>query len=232
MIFVKFPEVSTVRPRLAAHRVFAGVAADLLSHLLARGSVKSCTVGQFLGRENEAAEFWWLVLEGEVELLRSGLDGEERFFGRLGAGELIAPALVFAPEGRYPLSFRAVRPALVFQMRSEDLRALCASAPVVTVRLLEMASGALCRRIEEMEAVTSGSAAQRLARYLLKLCPAAKEAEPFELELPTSQRQLAASLGLRAETLSRLFADWQRKGYLSGRRRHWRVLQAQALQCL
>ncbi|MDR1647991.1 MAG: Crp/Fnr family transcriptional regulator [Zoogloeaceae bacterium] len=230
MIFVKLPEVSAVVSRLAAHRVFAGVEADLLSRLLARGCVKSCVGGQFLGWENKAAEFWWLVLEGEVELLRCGLDGEERFFGRLGAGELVAPALVFAPGGRYPLSFRTVRPALVAQMRGEDLRALCASAPVVAVRLLEMASGALCRRIEEMEAVTTGSAAQRLARYLLKLCPAEKGAKPFVLELPTSQRQLAASLGLRAETLSRLFAGWQRKGYLSGSSRRWRVLQAEALR--
>lgn len=41
---------------------------------------------------------------------------------------------------------------------------------------------------------------------------------------PTVRRQLAARLGMRAETLSRLFADWSERGYVTGRLRSWRIL--------
>ena len=63
------------------------------------------------------------------------------------------------------------------------------------------------------------AAAERLANYLLNL--QARQGE--HIQLPLNQRQLAAHLGIRAETLSRLFTDWQARGYVSGKRSDWQV---------
>jgi CRP-like cAMP-binding protein len=52
------------------------------------------------------------------------------------------------------------------------------------------------------------------------------------VELPFSQRQLAAYLGIRAETLSRLLAQWQAREWLSGERRHWTLLDTTPLRRL
>ncbi|WYX19709.1 helix-turn-helix domain-containing protein [Achromobacter xylosoxidans] len=65
--------------------------------------------------------------------------------------------------------------------------------------------------------MTSSSAPERLANYLMGL----RERQGDMVTLPLNQRQLAAHLGIRAETLSRLLNDWQTQGHVSGKRREW-----------
>jgi hypothetical protein len=43
---------------------------------------------------------------------------------------------------------------------------------------------------------------------------------------------VAAHLGIRAETLSRLLSDWQSRRWVQGERRHWTVLNPAALERL
>jgi hypothetical protein len=50
--------------------------------------------------------------------------------------------------------------------------------------------------------------------------------------LPVSQRQLAAKLGVRAETLNRLLSDWRRLGYLEGSGRSWLIARPGELDAL
>ena len=73
------------------------------------------------------------------------------------------------------------------------------------------------QRVNEVEWYSDSTAAQRLADYLLRL-PSGQDAA---VRLPLTQRQLAAHLGVRAETLSRLLADWVAQGRIAGARRDW-----------
>ncbi|MDR1889054.1 MAG: helix-turn-helix domain-containing protein [Zoogloeaceae bacterium] len=67
-------------------------------------------------------------------------------------------------------------------------------------------------------------AAQRLANYLLNL---RARQENGVIELPVNQRQLAATLGIRAETLNRLLSGWLQRGYIRGKRRCWELVELQ-----
>ncbi|MNN74950.1 transcriptional activator FtrB [compost metagenome] len=78
-------------------------------------------------------------------------------------------------------------------------------------------SKAVYDQVNRVDWMTSSSAAERLANYLMGL----QEQQGSALTLPLNQRQLAAHLGIRAETLSRLLNDWQAQGYISGKRCQW-----------
>jgi CRP-like cAMP-binding protein len=108
------------------------------------------------------------------------------------------------------------------------LRQACEQHPTLALRLLEDFSRRLYHYINEVEWLTVSSAAQRLAAFLLRL--SAQQGE--RLELPSSQRQLAAHLGIRAETLSRLLSEWQARQWLRGERRHWTLVDTAPLQQL
>ncbi|MDR0587827.1 MAG: Crp/Fnr family transcriptional regulator [Burkholderiales bacterium] len=230
MTFLKITEGAShaFLKRLRAHAIFKDAPDDALLPLLQMSLVRRVPCAAFICRENDCVDFWWLLLEGELELVRHGTDGEERLFGRVVAGQLVAPILTFAPRGKTPVGYRARGDSVVLQMRRQDLRRLCEEIPKVAVALLEMASGNLIRRFEEIEFLTRGSAAQRLAAWLLR----EREAQGEKIELPMNQRQLAVSLGIRPETLNRLFADWQKLGYLEGRRLCWKIARPQALAAM
>lgn len=94
------------------------------------------------------------------------------------------------------------------------------------MQMLELAGRALNTRIDEMDNLVGRNAAERLANYLLRLQP---QASSGLIHLPLNQRQLATKLGVRAETLNRLLADWQRQGLVVGQRRDWTIPDRGAL---
>ncbi|MDR1463505.1 MAG: Crp/Fnr family transcriptional regulator [Azoarcus sp.] len=233
MTFFKFPHALTTQTArlftLSEHPVFQGIDAQALAPLLAHGTPRFLAAGEMLCHEQGAPDFWWLLEQGTLESLKHGSDGEERIFWRVAAPELIAEVLMFLPsEGKMPISLRARADCQLFQMRRQDLNALCASTPQVALRLLERASQRLCRRLNEVEWLARTSAAERLADYFLRLF----RQMGHVIEFPMQQRQLAATLGIRAETLNRLLAGWLRTGVIKGRRCRWEILAPQRLEQL
>ncbi|GHT89775.1 hypothetical protein AGMMS49545_00980 [Betaproteobacteria bacterium] len=230
MTFLKFPYTSASHLQcLVAHPVFQDVAPAVLAPLLANGTPRRLAAGEMLCYEQEPPDNWWLLEEGELESLKHGNDGEERIFWLVAAPELIAEALMFLPaENKMPVSLRARTQCRLFQMRRQDLTSLCVHTPQVALRLLERASKNICRRLDEVEWLARTSASERLAGYFLRLF----QQKGSAIEFPMQQRQLAATLGIRAETLNRLLADWLHAGVIKGRRCRWEILAPQKLEQL
>ena len=208
---------------LAAHRFFHDLPPTQLETLSA--SLQSCRfpAGDLPFRSGEQARRCLLLGDGEVQVLRFGQDGEERVLGQFGRGELIAVAALFMADGRYPASARAQTAV------SGWLHRLCAAHPALSLRLLQSVSGSLLRSVDLGERLAADSCAQRLAGYLLEQ----RDVQGSDaLRLPLRLGQLAASLGMRSETLSRQLADWRRQGLIAGRGTAVTLLDADALQRL
>ena len=94
------------------------------------------------------------------------------------------------------------------------------------MRLLQRFSLRLYHRVNEVEWLTSSTAQQRLAAYFISL----RKQQGDELSFPQSQRHVAAQLGIRPETLNRLLADWQSRGWITGSRRKWQLCEAEPLE--
>lgn len=222
------PSAPTPLPQLAAHPLLRELAPEVLQHLCERAELRPCRDGTVVFHEGDAAQHWLLVAKGHVEVVRFGSDGSERVYHRFGPGECVAEAAMFMAHGRYPMQARAVGATTVWRLERQALRQACEAHPALALRLLEDFSRRLYHYINEVEWLTVSSAPQRLAAFLLRL--SARQGP--QLELPSSQRQLAAHLGIRAETLSRLLSEWQARQWLRGERRHWTLLNTEPLQRL
>ncbi|QIL74336.1 Crp/Fnr family transcriptional regulator (plasmid) [Diaphorobacter sp. HDW4B] len=209
-------------PDIAAQQLgtlplFADVRTEQLRQLAQNVTPLELGADEFLFHEGAEAEWYYLVVKGSVEVLRYGLDGEERVFNAFGMGRLVAIAAMFMQHGRYPMHARARGETVCLRLERKPLGELCLQAPQVALKLLNLLSSTVYQHVNEVEWLTASSAPQRLALYLLRL----SEEQGDDVTLPLSQRQLASRLGVRAETLSRLFADWQARGYVEGRGREW-----------
>lgn len=212
---------------LRSHPVLGDLPAKVRAQLSLGAQRLAYRDGTCLFREGDSAQHWWLVECGSVEVLRYGWEGSERVFGRFSAGRSVAEAAMFMDHGRYPMTARVSGATVVWRMDRSALRQSCLDLPELALHLLADFSRRLYDAVNEIEWLTSSSAPQRLAAYLVHL-----PAQAGRIELPDSQRLLAARLGIRAETLSRLLADWQARRWIRGERRHWALLDSAALSAL
>lgn len=204
---------------LRAVPLFADLPDEALARLADGCVLREFGCGEYLFREGDPAGHYYWVVQGQVEVLRHGIDGEDRVFSVFGRGHLVAIAAMFMEHGRYPMNARGQDTALCLRLERDPLSAACLSHPGLALRMLRMMGAAVYQRVNEVEWLTASSAPQRLALYLLRL----SDQQGRTLQLPLSQRQLASRLGVRAETLNRLLSDWQARGYVAGRGREWAI---------
>lgn len=190
---------------------------DVAAQLLRGAAPLRAESGQILFDEGDEARHYLLVAAGQAEVMRYGYNGDERVFRVFEPGQLMAEAAMFMPHGRYPMQARARAGFLGWRLGRAELHEACRRWPDLALALLASLSKSLYDQVNKVDWMTSSTAPERLAHYLMDL----HARQGGTVTLPLSQRQLAAHLGIRAETLSRLLNDWQAQGHISGKRREW-----------
>lgn len=168
---------------------------------------------QTLFYQDQLINYWYLIINGRIDTLRYGDNGEELIYKQRQRGQLLAALVIFMPSQRYPVQARAAEMSLVCRWPAAVLKKLCHTQPEIALRLLALAGNALCGTMDVIESFIHYSTEQRLARYFLKLYAAQGEL----IVIPLTQRLLANQLGVRVETLNRLLSAWKKRGYLTGK---------------
>lgn len=169
--------------------------------------------GNILFRQDDAADRFFVVLEGRV-VLYVDREGDPFDVARIvGPGETFAEACICGLSS-YAVTAEALAPTTVITIRGEPLRALLEQRiDLVLAALGEMSSRlrALVRQITDMKMKTT---AQRLAAHLVRLVGV--DSGSAEIRLPYGKKLLASQLGMMPETLSRSFFKLQSLGVHSG----------------
>lgn len=213
MTFVKniFPQSQSMSA-LKSCPLFHSVSHENLALLLQNCGYIRFKSGETLNHEGDVFKHCPLMISGEIEVYRHTYLGEEKIFGLFTVGEIVAIAAVFMPHNRYPMSLRAKTDGEALLLDKRDILELCHNCPQIMAKLLTRFSTKLYENINHIDWLTSSSAEQRLAAYLLDL----KHKQLGQhIILPISRGQLAAKLGIRYETLSRLVSGWRQKGFIN-----------------
>jgi CRP/FNR family transcriptional regulator, dissimilatory nitrate respiration regulator len=153
--------------------------------------------------KGEPATRIFVVLEGWIRLFRETPEGQESTIGVFGQGESVAEAAVF-DSGDYPVSCMVVSRARLLTVPAGNFLEQIRQSPELALNLLGSMSRHLRRLVRQVEQLTNRSSLERLADFLLRLCP---PGEPrAEIELPLDKVLVAARLGMQPETLYRSLA--------------------------
>jgi CRP-like cAMP-binding protein len=104
----------------------------------------------------------------------------------------------------YPISAEAVGQTTIVKFPAARFVRLLTESPKLAQAMIAERKRNTTALLHEIEALKAQSADQRLARFILSLCPAGKDQCCFRL--PYDKRLVAALLGVKQETLSRAFA--------------------------
>jgi CRP-like cAMP-binding protein len=211
--------------------LFSGIAeADLAT--LARMAVKKTFLrhAAIFGEGKEAKGFY-LLITGQIKLVKSSLEGKEYIIRLVGPGETFAEAAVFG-EIPYPATAIALEEChTLFFPKGPFLQHL-ADSPALARNMLATLSRLMFHLTKQLEDLSLKEVSARLARYILERCQQTHGdlAPGLHCDLPTTKTQLAAYLGTISETLSRTLSRFKSLGLIEMDKGKITIIDPDALQ--
>jgi len=197
-----------IEPVLRKLPLFAALDAATVARIAAGSRRLHLTAGESIVREGEPCRGFFAIVAGGAKVFRLAPDGREQVLQRVRAGQTFAEAAVLSMK-RYPANAVATEsPTEIVEIGAETFLKLFDGDQRVAKAMVASLSTWLLRLVGRVEELTVLSAGARLARYLLDL-PSTTTQDGVVVELPLAKKDLAASLGITPETLSRLLRKWQ-----------------------
>ena len=208
-------DCSVLHESLRSHYLFAGLDAADFGKLTRRISVTSIAKGDFLFHRGDAAEFFYFVDTGLIELSLIAPTGDKKTLEVIGPDSTFGEAVAFMQSHKYPVSAEALEDSTLCRIPNEAYVELIRSDSDASMRLLADISRRLHARVSEIENLTIQNARTRLASYIMDhlVEPPANDRATAILDLP--RRVIASRLSIQPETLSRLLRNLAEEGIVS-----------------
>jgi CRP-like cAMP-binding protein len=206
---------------LRRHHLLAGLSPPQMQRLLTASHVDQFEAGHLLFDRGQPAQHFFIVLDGQVNLVLYSKTGEEKIVDIIGPGNSFAEAVMFMAAPGYPVSAVAATQSTVARFPCHEYMSILRESPETCLRMLGHLSQRLHMRIREIEYLTLESATHRLVRLIESRLPVG-EPGPSEVTLQESRQELASRLSMKPETLSRILRHLADTGVIVV---HGRLLQ-------
>jgi len=191
--------------------LFSNLTEDLAETLLNSAVTRDFDRGVLIFLQGEPAASVHIVLDGWVKLFRISPNGAEAVVGVFTKGRSFAEAAAFRGDV-YPVAAEAVTDCSVMQIRASLIMETMKSRPELCTAILASTFQHLHSLIGQVERLKAHTGAQRVAEFLLELCPINEGA--CAVKLPYDKILIAGRLGMKPESLSRAFARLRGSGVM------------------
>ena len=189
--------------------LFQDLDGALFAEICADARVSELARGQILFQQHDPARTFFVVLDGWVKVFRMSPRGEEAVIGIFTRGESFAEIAALAGND-YPASAEAVADTRLAAVSVERLTRRISEDPSVALAMLASVSRQMHRLVDEIEQMKGHSGIQRVAEFLARHCNVDEGA--CVVRLPYEKALIAGKLGMKAESLSRVFQRLRARG--------------------
>lgn len=150
----------------------------------------------------DPAHVFYVVIEGWVKVFRTTVAGEEAVIGIFTRGQSFAEIAALARDV-YPANAAAVTEVRLAAIPIERIVAAIARDPNVALTMLTSVCRHMHALVDEIEGAKGLTGIQRVAEFLVEQSPA--QSGTCTVHLPYEKTLIASKLGMKAESLSRVF---------------------------
>jgi CRP/FNR family transcriptional regulator len=205
------------------HRDFEGLPGDDVEALRRFATRRTYAPGTTLFRQGDPPRELLIIERGELELVYE-TRSERLVMQILYAGSSV-DHLAILLDIPYPYSAVTLSDATLLRVRLDTIRTLEELFPEIAFRWLRLLAHALDRAHQRVLEMAGKSALEQVSRLLLH-----DFAERKEPTLELTQEELAATLALSRQTVSRAFHDLASDGAIKPERRSIRLLDLEKLR--
>ena len=177
--------------------IFSSLNADELADLASLAIERGFMPGEFVFWDGDAPDWFYMVAEGRIKVLKHSSTGKEFIIAFFGPGEMFGEVAVFENKP-YPASAQAVAETKVLGIKREALLSFLAHRPEVSLRIINVLGGRLRDAQSRLRDIAGERVEQRLASTLLML------SSKLGPTLPFTRQEIADMAGTTTETAIRV----------------------------
>ena len=185
----------------------------------------SFTPGKFVFWEGDTPDWFYIIAEGRIKVLKNSSQGKEFIIAFFGPGEMFGEVAVLEDKP-YPASSQAVTETTVLGIRRKDFLSFLADRPQVALRIINVLSGRLRDAQGRLIDLAGERVEQRLAKTLLMLYT------KLGASLPFTRQEIADMTGTTIETAIRLMTRLKERGIIRSVRGRTIILDETKLRLL
>lgn len=172
----------------------------------------SLHAGQMLFSQDAPADAFYWVADGVIRLFRASPQGEEKVIELIPAQRLFAEAVLFM-GGRYPVNAVAQTAARLVRIDGAAFKHWLAQDATRCFRLMGGMSARMHKLIKDIDSLTLMKGTERLLQYLIDHSEPADDGR-HKVELEAPKQVIASRIGVKPETLSRMFHKMTDLGWI------------------
>ena len=210
---------------LRSSSIFSSLNDDELTELADLSIEHSFMPNEFIFWDGDAPEWFYIVAEGKVKVLKHSSLGKEFIIAFFGPGEMFGEVAVFENKP-YPASAQAVTETKVVGVKRDDFLSFLANRPQVALRIISVLAGRLRDAQGRLRDLAGERVEQRLASVLLML------SAKLGPTLPFTRQEIADMVGTTTETTIRVMSHLKDRGIIRSVRSKVIVLNEEKLRLL
>ena len=210
---------------LKASFIFSSLNSDEMAELVNLAVERSFRPEESIFWEGDAPEWFYIVAEGKVKVLKHSSAGKDFIIAFFSPGEMFGEVAVFG-DRPYPASAQAVMETRVVGLKREDFLSFLAHQPQVALRIINVLGERLRDAQGRLRDLAGERVEQRLAGILLML------SARIGLTLPFTRQNIADMAGTTIETAIRVMSHLRERGIIRSVRGKVVILDEEKLRLL
>jgi len=180
-----------------------------------RGILRSIEDGEFFFFQGDPAKYLYILITGRAKLMQSSQSGQQVNLRTINEWQMFGALGAVRPNATYPATAQALEPSTALAIESGFLKEMMQSRPYLNVGLMQLMTGYIMEMQERYRELATERVERRIALTVLRLAAQVGrrlEEDKPTVELPLSRQEIAEAAGTTLFTVSRVLAEWERRG--------------------
>ena len=179
--------------------------------------------GEFFFLQGDPANYFYILISGKAKLLQSNPAGQQVNLRTINEWQMFGAVGAVREEALYPATAQALEHSTALAIESSFLHEALKTRPYLNFGLMQLMTGYIQEMQERYRELATERVERRIALTVLRLAAQIGErvaGDETMVELPLSRQDVAEASGTTIFTVSRVLADWERRGLVeTGRER-------------
>jgi CRP-like cAMP-binding protein len=203
--------------------VFKDATDEDLNLFIENSILRTIEEGEFFFFQGDPATYFYVLVTGRAKLLQSNPAGQQVNLRTINEWQMFGALGAVRPDATYPATAQALEPSSALAIKSDFLHDVMQTRPYLNISLMQLMTGYIMEMQERYRELATERVERRIALTVLRLASQIgirASDEETEIELPLSRQDMAEASGTTVFTVSRVLADWERRGLVeAGRER-------------